>query len=153
MKGRSYTTALLNVVEEFNLELDENSVAFLVLLDHTKAFGTVNHKIVLHKLRKLFNFYNSAGSLIFSNLLNRCQKVYLNGNISDPLNISRGVPKGSILDLCCSALPDVLVDCRVHMYADDVQLCTSTRKEDIDSYLYSIGLDRTELGFGKWTMH
>ena len=41
-------------------------------------------------------------------------------------------------------LTDVLVDCHVHMYADDVQLYSSTRKENIDSYLHSINrnLDR-----------
>ena len=49
MRVRSYTTALLNVVENLRLELDENSVPFLVLLDHTKAFDTVNHKILLNK--------------------------------------------------------------------------------------------------------
>ena len=138
MKVRSCTTALLNVIEDLRLELNENSVAFLVLFDHTKAFDTVDHKILLNKLRKLFNFSNSAGSLIFSYLWNRCQKFRLIGNISDPLNTSRGVLQGFILGplLSCmyiNDLPDVLVDCRVHIYADDVQFYTCTRKENIDS--------------------
>ena len=97
MKDRICTVALLNVVEDLRLELDENSVSFLVLLDHTKAFDTVNHKILLNKLLKLFNFSNSVGNLIFSYLLNWYQKVHLNGIISDPLNISRSVPQGSKL--------------------------------------------------------
>ena len=65
MEGRSCTTTLLNVVENLMLELDGNSVASLDLLNHTEDFDTVNHKILLNKLRKLFNFSNSAGSLIF----------------------------------------------------------------------------------------
>ena len=47
MKGRSYFTVLLNVVEDLRLELEENSTWFLVLLDQTKAFDTVNYKILL----------------------------------------------------------------------------------------------------------
>ena len=38
-------------------------------------------------------------------------------------------------------LPDVLVVCRVRMYADDVQLYTSTRKVNIDSCIHSINRD------------
>ena len=149
MKGRSCTATLLNVAEDVRLELNENSVPFLVLLNHTKAFDADNHKILLNKLRKLFNFSNSAGSLICSYLLNRRQKVHLNGNISDPLNISRGVPQGSILGhpLSCmyiNDLLDVLFDCRVHIYTDDVQLYTSILKENIDicSHIINRDLDK-----------
>ena len=35
MKGKSCTIGLLNVVEDLRLKLDENSISFLVLLDHT----------------------------------------------------------------------------------------------------------------------
>ena len=40
----------------------------------------------------------------------------------------------------------LLVDCHVHMYADDVKLYISTRKENIDSCLFLLNrnLDRIE---------
>ena len=68
--------------------------------------------------------------------MKRCQKVHLNGNISNPHNINRGVRLGSRLGylLFCMFInspADVLIDCRVHMYANDVKLCNSTRKENI----------------------
>ena len=88
MKGRSCTTALINIVEDLRSQLDGNSVAFLGLLNHTRAFDTVDHEVLLKKLRKLFYFSNSACNLICSYLLNWFKKVHLNGNISDPLNIS-----------------------------------------------------------------
>ena len=50
MKARSCTTTLVNVVDDLRLKLDANYIAFLVLLDHTKAFDTVDHKILLKKL-------------------------------------------------------------------------------------------------------
>ena len=46
MKGRSCTTALINVVKDLRSKLDGNSVGFLDLLDHTKAFGIVDHKVL-----------------------------------------------------------------------------------------------------------
>ena len=123
--------------------MNENIILFLVLFDYTKAFDTVKHKILLNKLLFIY--------LIYCYLLHRCQKDHLNGNISDPLNITKRVSQGSILGplLFCmyiNDLPDVLVDCNVHMYADDGQLYTSTRKENIDTRLHLInrGLDRID---------
>ena len=45
-------------------------------------------------------------------------------------------------------LPDVLVDCNDHMYTDDVQLYTSTRKENIDTCLHLINRDLN--GIDNW---
>ena len=71
MKARSCTTALV--------KFSENYITFLVLLDHT----TVDHEILLKKLQTLFHFSNSACGVIHSYLINRSQRVYLNGNISN----------------------------------------------------------------------
>ena len=68
--------------------------------------------------------------------MNRLQRVYLNANILNSLNVGRGIPKGSILGspLFCIYiiyLPDVLDNCSLHMYADDAQLYRSTCIENI----------------------
>ena len=94
IKARSCTTALVDEVDDLTLKLNENYIAFLVLLDHTKAFDMVDHKILLKKLQTLFHFSNSAGRLIRIFLMNRSQRVYLNGNISNSLNVGRGIPQG-----------------------------------------------------------
>ena len=52
MKAKSCTFALDNVVDQLSLKLDENYIAYLVLL----AFGTIDHNILLKKLQTLFNF-------------------------------------------------------------------------------------------------
>ena len=89
---------IVNVVDDLGLKLDElDYIAFLVLLDHIKAFYRVDHKILLKKLQILFHFSNSACSLIRSFLMNRSQRVYLNGNISNSLNLGRVIPQASIL--------------------------------------------------------
>ena len=94
IKARSCTTALVDEVDDLTLKLNENYIAFLVLLDHTKAFDMVDHKILLKKLQTLFHFSNSAGRLIRIFLMNRSQRVYLNINISNSLNVGRGIPQG-----------------------------------------------------------
>ena len=63
--------------------------------------------------------------------MNRSQRVYLNANISNLLNVGKGTPQGSILGplLYCmyiNDLPDVLDNYSVHMYTDDIQLYRST---------------------------
>ena len=66
----------------------------MVMLDPQKAFDTVNHTILLAKLRAL-GFNNTSLQWIQSYLEGREQVVDVNGIISNPL--SCGVPQGSIL--------------------------------------------------------
>ena len=47
MKATSCTTALFDEFDGLRLELDENFIEFLFLLDHTKAFDTVDHYSIL----------------------------------------------------------------------------------------------------------
>ena len=146
MKAKRCTTALVNVVGDFRLKLDDNYIAFLVLLDYTKAFDSVDHKLLLRKLQTLFHFSNSACGLIRPYLINRSQRAYLNGKISNSLNVGRGIPQGSISGplLFCTYindLLDVLHNCRVYMYADDVQLYRSTCVESVKHCIDSINCD------------
>ena len=65
----------------------------LVLLDLSKAFDSINHKILLNKLIK----YNIDTFWFSSYLDNRTQSVKAGSHISEPLPITFGVPQGSIL--------------------------------------------------------
>lgn len=121
-------------------------ISFLILLDHSKAFDSVVHTTLLTKLDKLFSFSNTACGLIASYIGNRTQTVFLGSNRSEPLVNSRGVPQGSILGplLFCiyiNDLPDVLRYCKVHMYADDVQLYTSANVTDLNMCIRVINED------------
>ena len=67
-----------------------------MFLDFAKAFDRVNHKILLHKL---CNFRISGSLLAWCSdyLSNRKQRVVVDGKCSSWLNITSGVPHGSIL--------------------------------------------------------
>ena len=46
-------TALINVTDTILKAIDEKAVSLLVLLDMSKAFDSLNHNLLLRKLRKL----------------------------------------------------------------------------------------------------
>ena len=78
--------------------MDNDEIPFSVFLDLSKAFDTIDHKILLEKLKH----YGIEG--IPSQLLNfksylsgRKQYVEINDAKSDVLQITTGVPQGSIL--------------------------------------------------------
>ena len=68
----------------------------MILIDLQKAFDTVNHSILLMKLKALG--LNTPTVRWFSSYLSdRHQLVDLSGTLSSKANISCGVPQGSIL--------------------------------------------------------
>ena len=67
-----------------------------LFLDLSKASDTVNHQILLNKL-KYYGLQQSEYNWFQSYLSNRKQQVHANGVASDTRFISTGVPQGSIL--------------------------------------------------------
>ena len=68
----------------------------MFFLDLKKAFDTVNHTILLNKLRK-YGLRNSALNWVESYLTDHVQVTKIGHAISDPLPVKCGVPQGSIL--------------------------------------------------------
>ena len=94
-KMHSTETALINVTDNILKAIDEKSASLLVLLDMSKAFDSLNHNLLLEKLRKL-GPNASVTSWFNSYLSSRYQRVRYD-SVSELLPLTNGVPQGSIL--------------------------------------------------------
>ena len=97
-----------------------------VYLDLQKAFDKVPHQRLLYKLKN----YGISSTLLCwmeSFLLNRKQRVKVNGSYSSWGAVNSGVPQGSVLGpmlflLYINDLPDTLKYCDCSIFADDTKL-------------------------------
>ena len=134
--AHSTTTAILKVVHDISYELDQKKVGVLVLLDFSKAFDLLNHKLLCCKLKNSFGFTDRSVLLIESYLTNRSQLVCIDDKFSEPKFLLHGVPQGSILGpLLFSLFVNDITDCikysKFHMYADDLQVYHFSDRENL----------------------
>ena len=67
----------------------------VLFMDLSKAFDTINHDLLLAKL-KAYGFSINALDLMCSYLKNRKQSVQINNSFSSTKKVHAGVPQGSI---------------------------------------------------------
>ena len=111
-----------------------------VFLDLSKAFDTVDHDLLLAKLKHI-GACDNVVSWFTSYLTNRFQLTAV-GDVQSSLRpIQVGVPQGSILGpllllVCINDLPTCLNHCQVALYADDTVIYFSSSSiAEIKHYL------------------
>ena len=92
----STTHALISITESIRQSIDNNKFGCGIFIDLKKAFDTVNHAILLTKL-KHYGIRGVVPDWFKSYLSQREQFVNLNGHNSLSLPVTCGVPQGSIL--------------------------------------------------------
>ena len=94
--GRSTATALIEMYDQWIEAFERNEVTAVVMLDLSAAFDVVDHDILIQKM-ELYGFEDCAITWLSSYLSDRKQRVYVEGSLSEPLQLEAGVPQGSIL--------------------------------------------------------
>ena len=125
----STETALLKVHNDILVALDERQPVFLLLLDLSAAFDTVNHYTLLSRLQLRYGITGQALFWLKLYLCNRTQTVSINNLLSSSRTLDFGVPQGSVLgpilfSLYTAPITDIICShgLNYHLYADDTQL-------------------------------
>ena len=138
-KNHGTQTALLKLTEDIYDTIDDSEITLLVLLDFSKAFDTVNHRLLLAKLN-ILGFQEDTCKWILSYLSDRQQKVQTQDDSSNWSSILNGVPQGSILGPLLFTI--LISDMRLTIwngsyitYADDTNLYWESSIETIHETL------------------
>ena len=130
--NRSTVTQLLEQYESILDALSTQSNIDIIMLDYAKAFDKINHSILLHKLKKL-GVSGNIGKWIGNFLLDRTQKVSIDGQMSSPSKVISGVPQGTILGpvlflIYIADIGDKVTKSNLSSYADDSKAHKVIRK-------------------------
>ena len=95
-KDHSTESAVIELVDRLHNEIDKGETPFVVFIDLSKAFDTLDHEIMLSKLES-YGITNTALSWFRNYLTNRTQYVAYDDEVSSCQYIHTGVPQGSVL--------------------------------------------------------
>jgi len=156
LSKHSTCSQLLECVNDWSLELNFRHSVDVAYIDSQKAFDSVVHSKLCHKLKA----YGVAGNLyawLSDFLTNRVQAVKVNNKFSHNIPVSSGVPQGSVLGpalflLYINDLVDIFGNSlSVKLFADDVKIYSVINNID-DTYLLQSGLDALYIWSNVWQL-
>ena len=118
---------VLDIVNAIQENIDHNVFSCGIFLDCKKAFDTVDHSVLLHKLH-CYGVRGTAHNNWFTSYFDgRTQTTRINSKISSKQNLTCGVPQGSVLGpllflLYINGIYTTSNKFKFHLFADDTNL-------------------------------
>ena len=128
-KFHSCETAVTKIHNDVLIMTDKQENVVLLLLDLSAAFDTINHDLLLRKLKNSYGIKGEVLAWLKSYLSDRRFKVKVKNSSSSGCTLEIGVPQGSILGpllfiLYTRDLEPIVTKYgfTIHFYADDTQV-------------------------------
>ena len=143
---RSTNQALIVLLDKITAALDNGDIVLGVFLDFSKAFDTVDHRILLNKMYK-YDVRGIAAKWMENYLSDRQQFVLFKNVKSGYANITCGVSQGSIMGpllfvLCVNDIANVSKLLFPILFADDTNVFLSGKYIDQMTNIMNEELDR-----------
>ena len=139
--GHSTETALLKVVKDLFLSLNNGNISVLALLDFSSAFDTIDHSILVQRPHTDIEFTDTVLQWFSSYLTNRSNYVSLSNHCSAFAPVHSSVPQVSVPDHIHFTMHikplSAIIDSHFivhHSFADDLQLQMSAPQIKYMSY-------------------
>jgi len=158
-KNLSTSLAIIEITERIRKSMENKKVGCGLFVDLSKAFDTINHKILISKMEH-YGIRGVSLNWFKSYLTNRKQCTFINGSSSTTEFIMCGVPQGSVLGpllflLYINDLPNISKILDFFLFADDtniyfeadtfLQLETKMNKELKKKALYMVNSKQTSI--------
>ena len=152
--GRSCETQLITTVEDLSEAHSRNVQIDVAVLDFSKAFDTVPHDALLSKVLH-YGINGNIRQWLSNFLKKRKQRVVIDGESSDLVDVVSGVPQGTVLGpilflLHINDLPSQ-VSSKVRLFADDCLIYREIKTAS-DQIKLQEDLNSLEKWGAKWGM-
>ena len=132
-QNSSTEQAITQLTEELSNNIQNKNYTCSIFVDMKKAFDTINHEILLQKLKR-YGIRGLPLKLLRNYLTDRQQRTKINNTFSSPKLINCGIPQGSILgpllfNLFINDLPNAS-KFSVRLFADDACLTLHDKSPD-----------------------
>ena len=130
LKGHSTQTSLHRVIDDWLENINDNQTTGVCLLDISKCFDTISHRILLQKL-SMYGIKHTELEWFSSYLDKRKQAVFCHNKLSSLVDLTTGVPQGSVLGpflflLFINDISNFTTDgCVTNLFADDAMIYAS----------------------------
>ena len=127
----STLTALIEVTDKWSINIDNKLLNGVIFIDLKKPFDTIDHTVLIRKLQ-MYGVDQNGIKFFESYLSNRSQRCCVNGELSEAVKSTCGIPQGSNLGpliflIYINDLPNCLETATPRMFADNTNITIAAK--------------------------